>query len=195
AVRVRVVDLGPNRDDHYDLSEFLAGATTANERREAAELLRTIAASTPLYVPRSDAANAKPVGGVAQGVVGVPHADVLALRVPPANELVESIAEAGTVGSIIGLPELFKSWIGADMAHKVAAGGRVFGRFSVRKTGPVAYVWQDDSRENEVRRVQAYANRHGYTDALPIRWYLNEGVALPGDIEVLRAEVEHYGFV
>jgi hypothetical protein len=54
----------------------------------------------------------------------------------------------------------------------------------------VGYWWQDDSRENEIRRIQAYAQRHGFTDELPVRWYLNERLRLPDDLAVLRNEIE-----
>jgi hypothetical protein len=54
----------------------------------------------------------------------------------------------------------------------------------------VGYWWQDDSEDNELRRIKAYAKRHGHTDALPIRWHLNEGLRLPEDLPRLREEIE-----
>jgi hypothetical protein len=57
-------------------------------------------------------------------------------------------------------------------------------------TGSVGYWWQDDSRENEIRRVQAYARANRFTGDLPILWHLNEGLALPDGIGALRDEVE-----
>jgi hypothetical protein len=124
-------------------------------------------------------------------VPGRSHAEVLAIEVLPTDQLVEDLVEAGTVGTIAALPELHKSWVAVDLAVKVAAGrGLVLGRYSIRKPGPVGYWWQDDSEENELRRIQAYAARHDYGDELPIRWHLNEGLRLPDDLVALREEIE-----
>jgi hypothetical protein len=121
---------------------------------------------------------------------GLSHQDALAREVPPTQELVTGIIEAGTVGMITGLPETYKSWVGVDTAVAVATGGRVLDRFDVTHAGPVAYWWQDDSTPNELKRIQAYARRHNHTGDLPITWHLNEGLRLPDDIPALRAEIE-----
>ena len=134
--------------------------------------------------------------GEVQGSTGLPsltHAEVLALEVPKANELVEGVIEAGTVGTIASLPELHKSFLAAEITHKLAAGGQVLGRLKIAKQGPVGFWWQDDSTENEVRRIQTYARVHEHTGELPIRWHLNEGLRLPDDIPRLREEVEREG--
>jgi hypothetical protein len=120
---------------------------------------------------------------------GITHADLLKLHVVAAPHLVEDLIEAATPGTIAGLPETYKSFVATEVTLKVAAGGRVLDR-NVRRTGPVGYWWQDDSQENEVRRVQAQALARGLRDDLPIRWHLNEGLVLPRDIGVIRAEVE-----
>jgi hypothetical protein len=122
---------------------------------------------------------------------GLTHAEALAREVPPTAVLVEDIVEAGTVGTVSALPERYKSWLATETALKIAAGGRVLGRFEATAApAAVGYWWQDDSVENELRRIQAYAGRHGHTGALPIRWHLNEGLRLPQDITRLREEIE-----
>jgi len=121
---------------------------------------------------------------------GLSHAEALARKVPATAELVREIIEAGTVGQVAGLPETHKSFLATEIAHKVAAGGLVLGRFKVLRCGPVGYWWQDDSEANELRRLQAYANQHGFTGELPLHWHLNEGLVLPNDIPALRAEIE-----
>jgi hypothetical protein len=179
---------------------FAAAVVEASERRRevevalalkaAAETDGGLAADTELrervaglLVPRR--------GGQAQRqLAGLSHADLLRVTVPPTQELVQHLMEAGTVGTFAALPETFKSWLAQELAHKVAGGGLVLGRLKVLRQGPVGYWWQDDSTENEVRRIQAYAGRHRHGAALPIRWHLNEGLRLPGDLGALRAEVE-----
>jgi hypothetical protein len=126
---------------------------------------------------------------------GLDHADAVTLEVPATSALVEGCVEIGTVGTIAGLPETWKSAVAVELALKVASGaGRFLGRLEVLRGGAVAYFWQDDSRENELRRMQAYARRHDYLEA-PLRWYLNEGLRLPADIAALRAEIERHSYV
>lgn len=124
---------------------------------------------------------------------GLSHAEALAREVPPTAMLVDDLIEAGTPGTIAGLPETYKSYLALDVTYKVAAGGTVLGTHKIMQTGPVAYWWQDDSEANELGRLQAYAAAHGYPDDLPIRWHLNEGLLLPDDLSVLRQEIEREG--
>jgi hypothetical protein len=124
---------------------------------------------------------------------GLSHAEAMAREVPPTRLLVEDIIEAGTPGTIAGLPETFKSFIAMNAAYGVAgAGALVLGRYRVVREGPVAYWWQDDSEANELGRLQAYARRHSLRTDLPLRWHLNEGLRLPDDVEALRAEIEEH---
>lgn len=121
---------------------------------------------------------------------GLSHADALARELPPARALIANLIESGTLATIAGLPESYKSWLAIETAYKVTAGGLVLGRFAVEQTGPVGYWWQDDSEANELARLQQYAIRHGFTGRLPLRWHLNEGLRLPDDLGAIRAEVE-----
>jgi hypothetical protein len=123
---------------------------------------------------------------------GLSHTEALGLEVPPTQELVENLIEAGTLGTIAGLPNTFKSFLGLGVTYKVAAGGRVLGN-EVLQTGPTASWWQDDSEANALRRMQAYAAAHGLPDDLPIRWHFNEGLVLPDNLDVLREEIEREG--
>jgi hypothetical protein len=122
---------------------------------------------------------------------GMSHAEALRREIPPTSEIVEHLIEEATVGEIAGLPETHKSFLAVEIGCKVGSGrGKVLGRFPIVKSGPVGYVWQDDSEANELRRLQAYAKRHGHGGDLPIRWYLNEGLRLPEHLDELRRIVE-----
>jgi hypothetical protein len=126
---------------------------------------------------------------------GLSHPEALAREIPPANELVEGVVDAGTPGLWSGLPFSRKSWAAIELAHKVAAGrGDLFGRHPIRKGGPVIYCWQDESEAKMLGRIQAYNERHDYRDA-PIRWLLGQGLRLPDDLEPLRRLVERDGAV
>jgi AAA domain len=138
---------------------------------------------------------AGPLGDFAR-FAGLTYAEARRAEIPETNELVAGLVDAGTVGLVAGLPFARKSWAALELAHKVAAGrGEIFGRFNVVKGGPVLYVWQDDSLPKELERLQAYAARHHYSDELPLRFLLNEGVQLPDDIDALAALMEDDGAV
>ena len=127
----------------------------------------------------------------ARSLAGLTHAEALTAETPLRNELVEGLIDVGTVGVIAGLPFARKSWVGMELAHKIAAGiGKVFGRYDVLQDGPVVYVWQDDSTAKELERIQAYNRKHDYPPDLRIRFLLNEGIRLPDDLPALRALVE-----
>jgi putative DNA primase/helicase len=129
--------------------------------------------------------------------IGRTHADVLDLSFddegPP--ELIEGLVPRGVLELVAGLPETFKGWVCAQLAANVAAGaGELFGH-EVLVGGPAGYFWQDDSTRNEAERVQLFARVHETPRDLPLRWFLNEGLSLPDDIERLRTTIEHHGFV
>jgi hypothetical protein len=109
---------------------------------------------------------------------------------PSASKRTGGSGAANSPGRIAALPERYKSWLALEIATRVAAGGLVLGQFDVLTTGPVGYWWQDDSRENEAARVQAYCRRHDLLGDLPIRWHLNEGLRIPDDLARLRVEIE-----
>jgi AAA domain len=127
---------------------------------------------------------------------GRSHAEVLDLTFDgePA-ELVEDLIPRGVLETIAGLPETYKGWIAAKASSIVAAGkGELFGKPALAQ-GPVGYFWQDDSTRNEAERVQLFSRAHETPRDLPVRWFLNEGVILPDDLERLRSTIEHFGFV
>lgn len=121
---------------------------------------------------------------------GLAHEEALRLELPPIKHLVRGAAQQGSVGTLTGLPESFKSFLAMEIALKVAGGGASVLGLDVETHGPVGYWWQDDSRENELGRLKQYALQHGYTDGLPLLWHLNEDLRLPDHLEDLRAEVE-----
>jgi hypothetical protein len=139
--------------------------------------------------------NVLPLHAGPEPFVGLSHAEVLDLQFEDEPDLVDGIVECGVVGAIAGIPETYKSWVAQAITVGVAAGtGEVLGR-SIRRQGPVGYVWQDDSRRNEAERVQTYARVHDTPRDLPITWFLNVGLVLPDDIARLRATVEQRGLV
>lgn len=129
-----------------------------------------------------------------QPFAGLSHAEVLQLRFEGERHLIADLAEPGTVGVLAGVPETYKSRLAQMIAAVIALGeGSILGR-SVEAQGPVGVFWQDDSRRNEAERIQAFDAARKLPAELPVRWYLNEGLELPRDLERLRATVELRGF-
>jgi len=124
---------------------------------------------------------------------GLTHAEVLALELPADERyLVEDLIPAGAVGTIAGVPETHKSFLAQAIAVRVASGsGEVLGR-PVLTSGRVGYVWQDDSRREEIERVRLFEHAHPSPSDLSLWWFLNVGLSLPTDLERLRATVEHH---
>lgn len=155
------------------------------------------------YVPRSNGHSAEwtpdaadLVADAADVFAGLAHAEVLDLTFgdePP--DLIDGLLPKGVVVTTAGLPETYKGWVCARKAAIVATGeGDLFGCQALTQ-GAAGYFWQDDSTRNEAERVQLYARVHDTPRDLPIRWFLNEGLQLPRDLDRLRATIERFGFV
>jgi hypothetical protein len=129
-------------------------------------------------------------GSASAPFAGLTHAEVLGLRFDEQEaDLVDGLVPRGVLVVVAGLPETFKGWVCAKLAAIVAAGeGELFGR-EAKAQGAVGYFWQDDSTRNEAARVQLFARAHETPEDLPVRWFLNEGVVLPDDLERLRATI------
>ena len=129
--------------------------------------------------------------------LGLSHADVLDLHFgDEPSELIDGLIPRGVLVTVAGLPETYKGWVCAKAAAIVAAGeGELFGADRRSRRGRWGTSWQDDSTRNEAERVQLFARVHETPCDLPVRWFLNEGVILPGDLGRLRRTIEHYGFV
>jgi putative DNA primase/helicase len=135
--------------------------------------------------------------GAVEPFAGISHAEALAVSVDdlPGGQLVEELVEVGTVGNVAGIPETFKSWTAQAISVAVAHGvGEILGR-RVLESGPVGYFWQDDSRRNELERIQTFARVRETPADLPLRWFLNEGLSLPDDLVRLRVTIEKYGLL
>jgi len=148
------------------------------------------------HLPPRPEEGGKAATGDGDTFAGHSHAEVLAMEFgDDVDDLVSALVPRGVLMIVAGLPETHKSWLALQIADAVARGqGDVLG-CSTRAQGPVAYFWQDDSTRNEAKRVQLYARVRETPGELPIRWFLNEGLALPRDLARLRATIEQHGFV
>ena len=168
---------------------------------------RRIARSVARYEPalpehsRDEAAPSAPgtqsdePAGPAEPFRGRSQAEVLRLDLPEERELITGLIPIGVPGTIAGLPETHKSFIAQKTVVVLARGeGEVLGcPVAVEGPVPVGYFWQDDSEREEVERVQLYEQIHASPPDLPLRWFLNEGLELPRDLERLRLTIERYG--
>jgi hypothetical protein len=119
---------------------------------------------------------------------------VLALEFEEERHLVRDLVPAGAVGLIAGVPETHKSFLGQAIVVRVAQGnGEILGH-AVASQAPTGYFWQDDSTREEADRVKLYEQVHASPPDLPVRWFLNEGLELPRDLELVRATIMRFGF-
>jgi hypothetical protein len=148
---------------------FAEQATALNEGREVdlAKVWSVLDQTTPV------------------GFAGTSHLEVLAAELPQREFLVSGLIPAGEVVQMVGLPEVGKSYLAAQMGLAVGS-GRDFLGWEVEQ-GPVGAWLQDGSRGASLRRIRRLSA--GYED-LPIRWHLAENLQLPRDLPVLRREVE-----
>ena len=124
--------------------------------------------------------------------VGLSHDEVLKLKFEGERQLVDELVEAGVLGVIAGIPETYKSWVAQAITIGIARGeGEILGRRVVAQ-GNTGYFWQDDSRRNEAERIQTFERVRANPAGLPVRWFLNEGLELPRDVERLRATVKEH---
>jgi len=131
----------------------------------------------------------------AEPFYGLSHKEAIELELPSVPHVLRGAAERGSVGTLAGQPESFKSFLAMEIGLKVAGGGSSVLGLDVDTHGPVGYWWQDDSKQAELERLKAYAERHGYTGDLPLRWHLNENLRLPEHADALREEIEREGQV
>lgn len=143
---------------------------------------------TPEFKPRVEDSEQDP----ALPFRGLSHDEVLELTFDGDRQLVEEIVEAGVLGVVAGIPETYKSWLAQSIAIGVARGeGEILGS-KVIAQGAVGYFWQDDSRRNEAERIQTLERIRANLPGLPMRWFLNEGLELPRDLDRLRATIEQH---
>lgn len=122
---------------------------------------------------------------------GLSHEEVLfeAARIPKDRGLIDGLIDEGAVGTFVGPPEAYKSWLALGCLMRVAGlGGEILGR-RVLRTGPTGAWLQDDPRSWLLKRIEMYSTAHR-ASSLPVRWHLNEQLMLPPDISNLRVEIE-----
>jgi hypothetical protein len=132
--------------------------------------------------------------GEIESFTGRSHADVLALEFEEERHLVKDLIPAGAVGLIAGLPETHKSFLAQAIVLGVGRGGGEILGHPVAAQAPGGYFWQDDSTREEAERIKLFEQVHASSPDLPVRWFLNEGLELPRDLERLRATIERHGF-
>jgi hypothetical protein len=117
-------------------------------------------------------------------------------EIPETSEYVEGVLEAGVLFDIVGLPYLHKSAAALELAVKVAKGRGLFlGKYAIKAQAKVAYFWADDSRPQELKRIQAYAaaNQLAGRNA-EVAFYLNPGISLPDDLPAVRRQIREHGY-
>jgi hypothetical protein len=120
--------------------------------------------------------------------------DAIHEPLPETQEYVDGVLQAGILADIVGLPYLHKSAIALELATKVARGQGLFlNKYAIRAQAPVAYWWSDDSRRQELERIQNYAAELD-ANVVPLGFYLNTGIRLPEDIAEVKHQIRRHGY-
>lgn len=80
----------------------------------------------------------------------------------PIPWLVESLVEHGAIGFIGGAPKQTKSWLALHIAHAVATGNPVLGKFQVPGKRRVLYLQEEDGERMVRRRLSQLMAGHGF---------------------------------
>jgi putative DNA primase/helicase len=177
------------RCDFYRLPQAKPAAAGGNDRNAiCVQETPRPAANEDAGVARDDAEREGP-----EPYEGLSHDEAIKAPLPEGERfLVDELIPIGAVGTIAGLPETHKSFLAQAIAVRCARGeGEILGR-QVTRVGRAGYFWQDDSRREELERIQLFERVHSGPAGLPLWWFLNLGVVLPRDIDCLRATIQHY---
>jgi hypothetical protein len=153
----RVLDLDLDRDDGYDLSDFLERARTAGEREEARRILERCAEMVPEFSasePTRAATAADPTPDVTQRRIE-PWPAFRDATAPEQRYIVEGLIPAGSLVFIAGPPKKGKTWLGIGLALSITTGRPLFGEYSVLEARPVLYVALEGSRTGIRSRIGA----------------------------------------
>lgn len=146
---VRLVDLAPERDDGFDIADWLInGNDTAK--------LREIVGRTPRF-------EAKTVAPAAiEGLESL--GQLLDAEVDDTEFLIEGLVPVGGIALLSAKPKCGKSVLAQNMALEIARGGEILGRRC--RQGPVLYLAMEERRETLLDRFRAL----GATHELPIHF-------------------------
>ena len=146
---------------------------------------------TTKYVPPSTPTASEPEPRGPKPFPLLHVADVV--RAPEQPWLIDKLWFAAGVGILGGQPKLGKTFVAAQMAMAVAAGGSVFEHFSTQLSGPVLFYGPEDGSPALRRRFEALATmREQALNEVPIYLFDVAQICLDrrADLLRMRATVE-----
>jgi AAA domain-containing protein/Toprim domain-containing protein len=177
-VDVRVLDLAPERDDSYDVSDFFARASVESEnpfltddaeRERAQRLFRSIVDELPLYrssakgdVPTADERSSNSDSQTSPATSAIPWR---AQRWPEFRDttpdehqwLVDGLLPEGALVFVAGPPKKGKTWLGLGLALATATATSFLDEYRVDEARDVLYVALEGSRVGIRARLGALA--------------------------------------
>ena len=157
-VDARVVDLDPTRDDGYDLTDFLAAATTPEQRAQSRRLLIEIVAATPMFdtaeqPPDPFRSHSRPyIGGNGNGLPFRPLGVALADAPEEPDWTVQGMVARTLVTALGGRPKVGKSTLLFGLLRAVANGEAFLGQ-STEQTRALLLTEERHLTLNEKRRL------------------------------------------
>jgi hypothetical protein len=154
-IEARLVELDPDRDDGFDLTDYTADAGIGEERDQAARLLDAIADGTDIYQPEIVGEHGpRPWRSVTWSTFRD--------TAPPAHRwLIDGLLPAGSLCFIAGPPKRGKTWLGISIALSIALGLPFAGEHQVPTPQHVLYVALEGSQTGLRTRIGALARGAG----------------------------------
>jgi RecA-family ATPase len=151
----RVLDLDPQANGGYDLSDFLARATTAELREQAARLMRDMAERTPRFDSVGDEEQREPTDD--NGTHGSWETEPWPVFRDSSPEqhrfIVDGLLNEGALAFVAAPPKKGKTWLGVGLALAVVTGMPLFGEFVIPEPRSVLYVALEGSRPGIRARI------------------------------------------
>jgi hypothetical protein len=151
-VDARLLELDPDRDDGYDLTDWSRGATNETTRAQAAASLQAIAEQLELYRPPGEHGE-RPWSSV-------PWSTFRDTAPPAHNWLIDGLLPAGALCFVAGPPKRGKTWIGIAVALAIAL-GRPYIEFDIPEPRDVLYLALEGSQTGLRTRIGALARGFG----------------------------------
>ncbi|GAC1401639.1 MAG: hypothetical protein NVSMB64_00090 [Candidatus Velthaea sp.] len=192
---VRVLDLAPDRNDGFDVSDWLDAGGDAVALRERMTAAPPFTVTTPL------AAKAPAVIGL------ISLYDLLNTEIAATDWLVEGLIPMGGIALLSAKPKVGKSVLAQNLAIAVASGGEFLGRRC--QQGRVLYLAMEERRETITARLRALGAKEtmpihlrvGRADADAMRWLQDAAAQLKPALVVVDTlvrmirleDIERYG--
>jgi hypothetical protein len=158
---VRIVELYERGHSKQDVSDWLATATSNDEREQAKQLLFEMVKATPVGLRDLNESVAEPVGSAGAPWTAEPWPAFRDVAPEQHRYIIEGLLPEGMLVFTAGPPKKGKTWVALATALATATGLALFGEYTVPQARDVLYVALEGSRTGIRARIGALARGLG----------------------------------